>query len=227
MNFLDAESIQNSLKTLANHDRAQREYIQKLTSIIESAMIEMGSEDSDWFQEAKELMQFNETNRIDNENRRFHENTLRAQEELENPKRRHAKAIVRDVVQQDHEYDGELAQNDLAKYFKERPVKPTNQPNFGKMSLEQIEEWERKQENSNDIYKIKARVANLARGGGASLTPQGEMLCNTYVHVLKSFYDFADRIPDREMRLRLIELIKSNEGMPANLINAAGAGVKS
>lgn len=88
------------------------------------------------------------------------------------------------------------------------------------MSIDELKEWEEKQDNSNDIYKIKARVANLARGGGASLTPVGEMLCNAFVHVAKDLYDFAETISDPAVKAKLIELIRKHENMPANLIAA-------
>jgi len=52
------------------------------------------------------------------------------------------------------------------------------------------------------------------------------MLCNTFVHVLKSIYDFADSIEDKDTKIKLIEIMRRHENMPANLIAAAGAGVK-
>src|SRR5271166_880769 len=92
-------------------------------------------------------------------------------------------------------------------------------------TAEEMEEWERKQENSNDIYKISARVKNLARGSGGSLTSVGDMLANSYTHVLKSLYDFAETIPE-PYKEKLIELIRFHEKMPADVIASAGVGVK-
>jgi hypothetical protein len=94
------------------------------------------------------------------------------------------------------------------------------------MSLEEIEEWEAKQDNSNEIYKIAARVKNLARGGSLNLTPAGEALCNTFVHVAKELYDFAEKIEDKDLKIKLTELIRKHENMPATLIAAMGAGRK-
>ena len=89
------------------------------------------------------------------------------------------------------------------------------------LSPNEMEEWELAQNNSDDIYKIAARVKNLARiDGSASLTPAGEALCNTYVHVLKSFYDFADSLKDKDVKDKLYDLIRNNENMPRNLISA-------
>lgn len=129
----------------------------------------------------------------------------------------------------------EMGERELAAHFSEpmkrrqrraEVIKSGKKDGLSGMTMEEIEQWEAKQNNSNDIYKIKARVANIARGGGGSLTEQGEMLCNTFVHVLKALYDFADNIEDKTLRIRLIELIRKQEGMPGNLISAAGAGVK-
>jgi hypothetical protein len=127
--------------------------------------------------------------------------------------------------QMDH--DIPMSTEELAKYFNEPlPKPPAKELEIEKMSLEEIEDWENQQENSNDIYKVKARIANLARGMHASLTPQGEQLVNLYTHVLKSFYDFSDSLDDKRVKFALNELIRSQEGMPGNLISAAHAGVK-
>jgi hypothetical protein len=127
----------------------------------------------------------------------------------------------------EEEFGGEMSEEDLARHFNQKREKKKKEElkKLHQMSLEEISEWERNQDNSNDIYKIKARIANLARGNNASLTKQGEQLVNTYVHVIKSFYDFADTIEDKTIKISLIKLIKANEGMPGNLIAAAGAGV--
>lgn len=117
----------------------------------------------------------------------------------------------------------ELTVCELAEHFGEAPPEVTPQKPWTKESAEAAEAAA---DNANDLYKIKARVANLARGGGAHLTPQGEMLANTFVHVLKSLYDFAETLQDKSERNDLVKLIRSHEDMPANLIAAAGAGVR-
>lgn len=121
----------------------------------------------------------------------------------------------------------EMTEADLAKQFGEPPPVRKEGKALNDMSRDEIESWERAQDNSNDLYKIKARVSNLARGGGAALTAQGEMLVNTYVHVLKSLYDFAENIEDSTTKIKLTQLIRKNEDMPGNLIAAAGAGVRT
>lgn len=76
-----------------------------------------------------------------------------------------------------------------------------------------------------EIYAVAARVKNLAREGGGSLTPVGEILCNTYVHVILSLYNFANSLPEGQ-RERLKDLIRASEDMPANVISASKAQVK-
>lgn len=110
----------------------------------------------------------------------------------------------------------ELSQEELAKHFNEWPEKENKIPTFS--SPEEVEKWEKEQENSNDIYKVAARVKNLARSNGAALTPAGEVLCNSYVHVILSLYNFADTLP-KVYGDELKELVKSHENMPANVIS--------
>lgn len=88
------------------------------------------------------------------------------------------------------------------------------------MTPEEVKEWEKEQDNSDDIYKIVARVKNHARSKSATLTPVGDALCNTYTHVIKSFYDFANSLTDKNDKIRLIELIRKNETMPGDFIMA-------
>lgn len=127
----------------------------------------------------------------------------------------------------------ELSEADIARMFGEKTKKKlTNgvdlsaKEPFKGMSIEQIEEWEQKQDNSNDIYKVKARVSNLAAATGGSLTAVGEMMVNSFVHVVKDLYDFADTIQDKSLRIQLIERVKKHEGMPGALIDATKSGVK-
>jgi hypothetical protein len=87
---------------------------------------------------------------------------------------------------------------------------------------QEVLELEKQQDDSTDIYKLAARVKNLARVGDpsrgvGSLTPAGESLCNLYVHVLKSLYSFSETLesPKRE---ELYNLVRSHEGMPGELL---------
>ena len=122
-----------------------------------------------------------------------------------------------------------MSEAELARMFKEkRATKEVKKlgKSLKEMSLEEIEDWESAQDNSNDIYKIKARIANLARGPGMALTSVGEILCNSFVHMLKALYDFAETIQDKPTKIQLIAIIRNQEGVPGTIIAAAGAGVK-
>lgn len=119
-----------------------------------------------------------------------------------------------------------MTEAELADYFNE-PVpekKPEGKP-VETMTKEEIHTWEAQQDNSTEIYKIAARVKNLARSDGqASLLPAGEALCNLYVHAMKSFYDFADTLPE-DSRRKMYILIQKQESLPGNVISA-GIGTK-
>jgi hypothetical protein len=86
------------------------------------------------------------------------------------------------------------------------------------MSEQEILEEEKRQDNSTEIYKVAARVKNLARGGEATLTPAGEALCNVFVHVLKDLYLFSETL-DSTKREELYNLLRIHEGMPGKLIS--------
>jgi len=118
-------------------------------------------------------------------------------------------------------------EEELAKHFGEAPPvsKPKKKP-LHEMTIDEIESAEKAEDNSNDIYKISARVKNLARGGNANLTPMGDMLCNSYTHVLKAFYAFAETL-NQPAKDALVLLIRKHEDMPGNVISAAGVGVKT
>jgi len=125
---------------------------------------------------------------------------------------------------EESDYGEPWDEESLAKYFGEPPPEKKESK---KLTDEELISLEKKQNNSNDIYKLSARVKNLARGGGASLTPMGDALCNTYTHVLKAFYTFAETMTNQDEKDRFIQLIRRHEDMPSNVIAAANAGVKS
>lgn len=124
--------------------------------------------------------------------------------------------------------DDEMTEAEIAKHFGAKLRKPRlmKGPKLSEMSLEQIEEWEKQQDNSNDIYKVAARVKNLATPLDGSLTSTGIMLCNSFTHVFKDLYDFAETIRSKKTKTRLIELIRSKEKIPGDLIAALRSGVK-
>lgn len=125
---------------------------------------------------------------------------------------------------------GDMTEEELAVHFKEALPTKKKEMNVSTMTLEEIQEWESKQENNNDIYKIAARVKNLARNGDgnltANLTPTGEALCNTFVHIVKAYYDFAETLTDKETKIKLMELTRKQEGIPGSFIAAMHVGVK-
>lgn len=113
----------------------------------------------------------------------------------------------------------EMSASEVAKHFNEpEPVnkEPDKTP----------EELAKDYFVSEDIFRIKARVKNEAVGTGAALTPNGEMMANTFVHLFKTFYDFSNTIEDETLKKKLKELIKSQEVVPANLLAAIRSGVK-
>lgn len=137
------------------------------------------------------------------------------------------------LTEAEAEFGAEMSEDELARHFRERPQKKINhgvdmskKNPFKGMTLQEIEAWEAKQDNSNDIYKIKARVQNAVSATGGALTSVGEMMVNSFVHVAKDLYDFADTLPDKETRIRLIERVRKHESMPATLIAAVAGGVK-
>lgn len=94
-------------------------------------------------------------------------------------------------------------------------------PDFSQMTRDEVEAWEKAQDNSNDLYKVAARVKNLARDNGGSLTHVGDILCNSYVHVLLALYKFAENLQDEDTKNKLVALIRSHESLPRDIINAA------
>lgn len=140
-------------------------------------------------------------------------------------------------------FGGEMSEAELAKAFgestksfvpvvKKKKLKDMSQAEIMKASVDELrilveeaEGDEREEDNSSDLYKIKARVANLARESGGVLTPAGEALCNSYVHVLKAFYDFADTL-DFSTKMKLKEFIRRSEGFPGQVVGSQLAGVR-
>lgn len=245
---LDLDTSNELFAHLLNHDKYQRQQIIDLINIVQNALEETQDEDSMWQQDAEAFLKHYSRLKVDRENLKFNvENALKARG-LDTPSKIHPSTtqsygdmslgpsmlniddphVSSKLNEAEDRLGPPMTEDEVARYFNEKPKrkgKKSKQKDFKKMTLEEIEEWERKQDNATDLYKISARVKNLARADGAALTPVGEMLANTYVHVLKSLYDFADTITDKETKIKLISLIRSNEGMPANLISAAKANV--
>lgn len=112
--------------------------------------------------------------------------------------------------------ENQMTNRDAANHFGVAvPVEKTV-PDF--KSKEEALKWEKDELESSDIYRIAARVKNLARSGGGSLTPVGEQMCNLYVHVMKHFYDFADTLSEPK-REEMRELLRKHEEFPGQLIS--------
>lgn len=245
---LDQTTLNEFMAHVTSHMAMQTVVIQKMGELLNEAMNAQTWEDEDWYKDSKELLQDLHNMKMYHESRRFDDENFRKQRgaEVHKPSRVQPVRMEHDgdpiiaglqSIQFDSAMDAkfsakeatafgaEMSETDLEKHFgRQRPKKIKEKP-LKEMSLQEIEAWERKQDNSNDIYKVSARVKNLAREGGAALTPQGDMLANTYTHVLLSLYGFAEKIQDATIKINLINLIRSHENMPANLIAAAGVGV--
>lgn len=221
---LDPTTIQEYLERLNLHNQTQTNLIKELNILLIEAMNSSSNEES-WHKDAKRLIASQKA--IENEqiNRRFNEANLEKQQATSfKPTLSLSRTAQRGNTQFD---DGtEMTEAELMTYFGETEIKTKKEPDkLSTMTLEEIKEWEKAQDNSLDIYKIKARVMNLAREG-CSITPTGEMLCNTFVHVLKSLYSFAEQIEDKNIRIQLIEKIRSHETMPAQFIKSTKSEVK-
>lgn len=251
---IDSKTTETFLGHLVAHERAQRQLTQALTILLSEAMNEVGAEDTEWYAEAEGIMKIQKRLKMEHDNRLFNEKNGHAEKPSSvviSPET--AMAITESVIppiglmglgqiddpqlnanitEREKSLGHEMSEEEIAMMFREKTKKKKDQVDlnekdpFKGMTLGEIKEWERKQENSNDIYKVKARVANLARGANASLTNTGEMMVNLFVHVVKDLYDFAETIPDPSLRIAAIERIRKHEGMPGQLIAATGAGVK-
>lgn len=230
---LDSKAIQDIANDLCLHDRAQADNIDKLVNFLRQSMCYIGDEvrELDWYVDAERFLKNLYTRKVGFENLRFDQKNGHKIGEV-SPYDGSILTTTIDVVQEtklnklEEGFGSPMTEEELAIHFGEPLPKKKVEKSVGKMTLEEIKSWEKAQDNSNDIYKISARVKNLAREGGAGLTPVGESLCNTYIHVMKAFYDFADKLEDKETKIKLTELIRSQEGMPSTFIAATHANIK-
>lgn len=109
--------------------------------------------------------------------------------------------------------DDQMSASDIAAFFKEKPSKVKK----GKKT--------QAAEELIDIYAIAARVKNAVTFSGGALNSAGVILCNSYVHVLKALYEFANTLPPKK-KGELVALLRSHESMPANVSIALKNGVK-
>ena len=73
-------------------------------------------------------------------------------------------------------------------------------------------------DQSNTVYAISGRMKNLLAMAGISLTPVGTILINSYTHVLKSLYDFAENLEGFNERASLEHLLLQAESLPKSVI---------
>lgn len=109
----------------------------------------------------------------------------------------------------------QMSVSELARHFKEETPKETK--TVVPSDPEEYEKWQKEQHWANTLPRISARVKNAARSAGANLTPNGLALANTYTHLLKELYDFADKLPE-EHKDKLVTLLRSKESLVADYI---------
>lgn len=225
---LDNQAIEEISRDIILHHRSQNDVITKLINFLLEAM---GDEDMDWH-DAQVFLKTMGIRKTEYETHRFNQqnghNVKSNSPYVASPQDAGFHITPMDEAKlnaKEADFGDEMSEEDLAEHFKVPKPKKKKGKSVATMSLEEIESWEKAQDNSNDIYKVSARIKNLARTGGASLTPTGEILCNTYTHVVKGFYDFAETIEDKDTKIKLIELIKKSEAMPGTLMAAVNAGV--
>lgn len=235
---------------IVHNDMALRAQVKTLAALVQEAMLFSEATDTIWKDDADRVLKNLKKDEIDNANARFNKgngfsmppvhvsNPHEAQNLLSagvipnlNTSDKHQLAkIEQELNTMEAGFGEEMDEATLARHFGEQPPKPSadrlKKPIEKMSTLQEIKDWEAEQDNSNDIYKISARIKNLARGdAGHSLGPQQESLCNSFCHVVKAFYDFADTLP-KELKQRLVLLTRQQESVPATIIAAAVAGVK-
>jgi len=226
---IDSDGVVDLTRCLVRQDEAQKAIIRKLVKFLREAMSYVHDE-SGWYEDAERLIQSLYQRDLDFKNFRFDKGNGHKKDQI-SPYEEDEMHNEDDDYSPDNGIETPMSAEELAAHFGETlpaiPKKPVKAIN--KMSLEEIKEWEAQQDNSNDIYKIAARIKNEARGkhGEATLTTVGVSLCNMFTHMLKSFYDFAETIPDKEVKIRLIELIRRQEKVPGDFIRAMHSGVHS
>lgn len=77
----------------------------------------------------------------------------------------------------------------------------------------------------NGIYQIAGRIKNHVAFAGFPMSPNAEMICNTYAHMMFAFYQFGLTL-DEEQRAKLESIIRIQEEGAAGLIAAGYRNVK-
>ncbi len=237
---LDNKAVEDTCRDLLMHDRAQAELIRKLSSALSTLLEDeyiVDTMDEEELEEMQDLVRGVSKRKLDFETHRFNQQNGHAvanKTPYENTTETLSIGPI-DLFKENQlnaleaeTFGVEMTEEELASHFQEPKPKKKKEKPIHKMTLEEIESWEKAQDNSNEIYKLSARIKNLARSGaGANLTPAGDVLCNSYTHVMKSFYNFAETIQDKDLKIKLHDLVRANEGVPAQIIAALGAGVRT
>lgn len=227
---LDRKGVESIARDFLEHDSAQTATINELSFYLATSLHWLRDadqyENAEWIDKAKKLLKDLGERRTAFDTLRFDQSNGHKLSEV-SPYKAMDIATEGKLNSLEDKFGPPMTEEEIARHFGEpMPLPEKKKTALSCMTIDEIHEWEAKQNNSNDIYKISARVKNIARAGaGANLTPVGEMLTNTYVHVLKSLYDFADTLEDKNVKIKLTELIRTHEGMPGTFIAATVAGV--
>lgn len=211
---LDKNILKETLQSIESHSQSQEEIINKLSQILTEAVKSTNDKDASWIIASKEFFKNKKESENNIESFIVHKDSF-AQDSLENE----AEAWKEDELDRYFNKKESKTLRDMT----EEEIDCTPIPKLEKL-VKEAEEEEEKSNNSTDIYKIKARVANLARGPGMHLTPTGEILCNVFVHMLKELYDFTDTLKDEKIKESLYTIIRKQENVPNTIIAAAGQG---
>jgi hypothetical protein len=242
---LDEQGIKDIAEDIVQNHRAQMTLIGDLSELLRTAMECVSEEDADehpWLDDANTLLSSLVSRRVEFENHRFNQkNGYNTTSRSPFPAAPHEHIGPIDIkkeaelnAHEAQEFGGEMSEAEIANLFRDKPAiksivkKKKKQPKLNKMSLSEIENWEAAQDNATDIYKVSARIKNAARMAvKANLTPQGDMIANTFTHVVKGIYDLADTVPDKEIRMKLTKFARSQEEGAAGLISALSSGVRA
>lgn len=74
--------------------------------------------------------------------------------------------------------------------------------------------------SKNDIYEIKARVANIIAREDIALSPVGRILVNYFSLLFKDLYDLSETLPE-ERRQFMQYYLKERESLPMTIIKVA------
>jgi len=236
---LDNQGIEDIARDILLHHRSMNEVVDKLIGLLAEAMVDVDPDACEWFGNAEKIVKDRNQRKIEFENHRFNQqnghNTHTNSPFPALPTEQIGPIDIKKEAElnahEAQEFGGEMSEAEVARMFSEtapRKEKKKKKLKLNKMSLQEIEDFEAAQDNSNDIYKVSARIKNAARMAvKANLTPQGDMIANTFTHVVKGIYDLAESVHDIELRVNLTKFARSQEEGAAGLISALSSGVRA